>query len=411
MSRHCFTLSESECAAVRAFAAQRTAWASRSAPSARCRRTVAMTRLVRETVPLLRRVFAGQVVDRRLEQLGTVLLHDHSDRQFARLVARATGVGLRPVDPSPILTRGLLPTVAVAASVLTNIRRIGLLDGRFDIDVVRTVVKGLIVVALEAGRFCDSQTRPRALVLSGDLNPARILLGFAAARAGVPIVLVLHDHGSHWDVGSEWLALLPAEWIVAHQTDHAAGFEPSSTKVCLFSDLALEVPKRIDAASTVGVVVTAFARPELVMELAEMLLEDEAVARVKIRLHPRSRRADWPESPSDAVSYADPEQDLESFASEIFAAVTDGTSAANRLARLRVPCLAWGGFYPDHPGGAEEIPWDVGVAGVYRGRLTQDLATAVEAMERRAGGVAVPPGSRPLAFPVVVMMGELGLMS
>ena len=415
MRQYHFRLTETECAAVRALGAQRTEWASsgasRRAPPATFRRIVGTARLVRVAGRDLRRVVAGRIVDNRLAQFGSVLVHDHSDRQFARLIARATGVGLRRVEPLPTLTRGVPLTVAIALSLLSNARRIGLLDGSYGPEFVRTVARGLIVSTLELGRFHDSKTRPRALVLSGDVNATRLLLGFVARRAGVPIVLVLHDHDSHWDNGAEWLPLLPAEWIVAHQVGHAAEFQPPPRRVCLFSDLSLEVPKRVDAVSTVGVVVSAFARPEHVMALAEMLVEDESVAHVKNRLHPRSRRTDWPEPPSVAISYADSEQDLESFASEIFAAVTDGTSAANRLARLRVPCLAWGGFYGDSTGRAAKKTWDVGIAGVYGGRFADDLAVAVEAMGRRAGEVVAEPEFRLPVFPVAAMMRDLRLMS
>lgn len=339
------SLDDDEVAAIHALAAHRAAFVDGRSLN----RVQVLAEAARMVLRALRGLWGGHFSATRLEQVADVLVHDHSDRQFMRLIANEFAVDVevvgRPMSFSFARHRPALQ-VAVVATVLRNAHRAGLWRGTLHCEHVLSIVKAFCICGAVDWGLKSGAVRPRALVLSGDFDFARLLVGAVAARAAVPLAIVLHDYGRRWRAAdAPWISALHFRWAVVHDVRHVVGLAAKPEAVCLIPAPRVERFHRVVGGLTVGIVVDAFVSPRATFDLAETVARSPRVHRVLIRLHPRTRADTWPMPTREDVAYADPRSDLGQFAGEIDLAITSATTAAYTLMRAGLQCLWWDGFY------------------------------------------------------------------
>ena len=343
--RHGFVLTDDEAFAVHELVRRRSSF--HQSPSSN--RTLAVMAAMRRIVRTLLRFWKGDSIDRRLERVGDVLVHDHSDRQFVRLVANERNVDVVRVAHTMrfLSARGSIRVQwAAIGAVLRNARRSGLLSGGMHSSHVAELARALVIAGALNKIFADPEQRPRALMVSGDFDLLRAVLGFVATRSSVPMGLVLHDYGSGWGpVAEPWMAAFEFRWVLAHDVSHAARLPTPPGVICLFPTVAVGRPRGLTDRLRVGIVVCAVVSTVETLSLASKIAMSPRVERVLVRRHPRSRGSGWSTTLPDGVEYADRDEDVVQFAHEVDVVIASETTARHRLMRAGVPCFWWGGFY------------------------------------------------------------------
>ena len=316
----------------------------------------------------------------RLRKIDSVYIHDHSDRQFERQILRNEFAAF------PIHVRRHSSVRAVVGALKCVFRRRSRLsaisDGR-----PRTVIATLDGLRAfgECEKLIDSRNnRPSAVVLSGDMNPTRLALALMAARHEVPIVLILHDHDSHWRFGNKWLSAFPVQCAVIHDVSNVSDWSirPSSLCVLPFDEPVAKELGHLESGMVAGVVVDARVNPDQCLKLASELLALSGVNHVLLRPHPKPKLRHWPRDLPERVAYVSSDVGVESLASQIDFAVASGTSAVHVLQRRAVPCFSWTSFYEgsryaDAGLGVPDLPpvpseGEMGLAAIVA-RLSRDL--------------------------------------
>lgn len=347
--RRVLLLGDEECAALHALSVDRSSQRFRAGD--RPMRGTAILRVLLALSKELLALWRGGVLDKRLVRIGAALVHDHSDQQLARLLARRSGTERGDREPYRIQGSGISGKVAATLALCRNARRTRILSRSLHPDVARVLAKALLVGGAAQTAFALGPDRPRALAISYDLNEVRLVLGFVAVRADVPILLILHDYGaSEWTrSGAPWIRALPYDCVLVHDAHHVAAMDPSPRSLCLFPSVAQRLPPTPEGGLVVGVLVDAFVNPRHTVLMAGDLALRRGVQRVLIRRHPRSAAADWMTDLPAGVAFADPGAGLDAFAGEVHVAVVSATTAMNQLIRSGVPCLFWDGFDLDRP--------------------------------------------------------------
>lgn len=289
------------------------------------------------------------VITSGMVRFGDVLVYDHRDQQFV-IAARARDPSLgEPVGP--IANRARWRTAVSAAPLLVSMRRAlrragVVLDGEDD----RMVAKSAYLYA--AYRRAITVERPAGIVVSGDAIRGRRLLAIAAADAGLPPLLVLHDLDHRSVQPSVGAFSLPAAFagvrtlgVLAHDVHDACAMEPLPQFVALFPvERVLPDPSRTCA----GILLSAYAPIDGSLAAAARLLRLPGITKVLIRRHPRDARPGWPADPPSGVEFADPGEPMGAFGQQIlFVACDTSSSSVAVAARRGIPCVTLDGLTPE----------------------------------------------------------------
>lgn len=328
------------------------------------------------------RTARGGVADNRLEWIGAALVHDHSDRQFARLVAEVDGGVLedrrlwRSRDSSRLIAaRALL-------FLLLNAHGVGLFSRAIHPTAARGMAKGLVLLAVLEREYRRYGSTAGAIVLSFDFSPIRLALMIHAIRSGIPVTAVMHHYLRDWDGVREWHRIGRFDYVLCYEIDNALRILPPPSAVCILPAERLAFNPENDASLVAGIVVDNYVNPDATLELASQIANESSVAKVSIRRHPGAKSDAWPSPRHSRVTYSDSQMNLASFARSVDFVVGSQTTAMVSLQTWGMPCLSWSEFY-------RGMPIDFGVAEgltAFSGGLAECLSAAREwARQMRSG--------------------------
>ena len=331
------------------------------------------------------RAARGCIVDNRLEWIGGALVHDHSDRQFARLVAEVDGGGLEDRRLWRSRDTGIRPAARVFLSILLNAHGVQLFSPRICHKAAEGMAKGLVVLALLQNEYRRYGPNMKSIVVSFDFSPTRLALFVHGKRSGISIAGILHHYAADWDEVRVWHRVASFDYILCHRIEHAERIQPPPSAVCLLTnDYVFAGDWRTDSL-TAGIVVDNFVSPEATIELARRIADEAAVTKVVIRRHPGAKMTIWPPPDHPEVAYAETEEGLNEFADRVDFVVGSRTTAMFNLRAWGVPCLSWSYFYRGKPYDFGEMD---GLA-----PLGQDLAEGLSSARELAKQVRSAPSS------------------